>query len=54
MNAKAGEPIAKLTKFTRPELVTTIRTWREQITVDLSDESSVHAEANRQQPKNIA
>jgi hypothetical protein len=50
LNAKAGEPIAKLTKFSRPELVTIIRTWREQITVDLADESSAHSEANSQQP----
>jgi hypothetical protein len=50
MNARAGDPIAKLTKFSRPELVTVIRTWREQIAVDLSDESVAHSETNRQQP----
>jgi hypothetical protein len=30
MNAKAGEPITKLTKFTKPELLETIRIWRTQ------------------------
>ncbi len=50
MNARAGDPIAKLTKFSRPELVTVIRTWREQIAVDLSDGSLTQSEANRQQP----
>ena len=30
MNAKAGEPITKLTKFSRPELLEVIRVWREQ------------------------
>jgi hypothetical protein len=30
MNAKAGDPISKLTKFSKPELLETIRTWRTQ------------------------
>ena len=30
MNAKTGEPITKLTKFSRPELLEVIRVWREQ------------------------
>jgi hypothetical protein len=30
MNAKAGEPITKLTKFSRPQLLEVIRVWREQ------------------------
>ena len=30
MNAKAGEPITKLSKFSRPELIEVIRIWREQ------------------------
>ena len=30
MNAKAGEPITKLSKFSRPELLEVIRIWREQ------------------------
>jgi hypothetical protein len=30
MNAKAGEPISKLTKYSRPELLEVIRVWRQQ------------------------
>jgi hypothetical protein len=30
MNAEAGEPLAKLTKFSRPELLDMIRIWRKQ------------------------
>jgi hypothetical protein len=30
MNAKAGDPLAKLTKFIRPELLEIIRLWRKQ------------------------
>jgi hypothetical protein len=30
MNAEAGEPLTKLTKFSRPELLDIIRTWRTQ------------------------
>ena len=30
MNAKAGEPMTKLSKFSRPELLEVIRIWREQ------------------------
>src|SRR5215475_7308896 len=40
LNAKAGEPLAKLTKFSRPELATIIRTWREQIAVNGTDDSA--------------
>jgi hypothetical protein len=53
LNAKAGEPIAKLTKFSRPELVTIIRTWREQIAVNSADESSAHFEAKASNPKTV-
>jgi len=49
LNAKAGEPLAKLTKFSRPELATIIRTWREQIVVNGTDDSAAHSEANSQQ-----
>lgn len=49
LSAKAGEPITKLTKFSRPELVTTIRAWREQIDGSLADESLDHFETNSQQ-----
>lgn len=50
LNAKAGEPIAKLTKLSRPELVTIIRTWREQIALNLAGESSLFSKANSQRP----
>ena len=30
MNAKAGDPLTKLTKFSKPELLETIRIWRKQ------------------------
>ena len=30
MNAKAGDPLTKLTKFSKPELLETIRVWRTQ------------------------
>jgi hypothetical protein len=30
MNAKAGESLTKLTKYSRPDLVETIRIWRKQ------------------------
>lgn len=39
LNAKAGEPISKLTKFAQPELVTIIRTWREEVAETLADET---------------
>jgi hypothetical protein len=31
MNAKAGDPLTKLNKFSKPELLETIRIWRTQI-----------------------
>jgi hypothetical protein len=34
MNAKAGDPLSKLNKFTKPELLETIRIWRTQIVPD--------------------
>src|SRR5882757_4157658 len=30
LNAEAGEPLAKLTKFSRPDLLDVIRIWRRQ------------------------
>ncbi len=30
MNAKAGQAVTKITKFTKPELMETIRIWRKQ------------------------
>jgi hypothetical protein len=30
MNARAGDPLAKLTKFSQPELLDTSRIWRKQ------------------------
>ena len=38
MNAEAGEPLAKLTKFSRPELLEVIRTWRKQVMPASRDE----------------
>jgi hypothetical protein len=38
MNAKAGEPLAKLTKFSRPELLDIIRIWRKQTMPTSHDE----------------
>jgi hypothetical protein len=38
MNAEAGEPLAKLTKFSRPELLDIIRTWRQQVMPASRDE----------------
>ena len=40
MNARAGDPIAKLTKYSRPELLEVIRVWREQATSESGDEQS--------------
>lgn len=37
-NAEAGEPLAKLTKFSRPELLDIIRIWRTQTTPASRDE----------------
>ncbi len=34
MNATAGEPISKLSKFSRPELLEVIRIWRGQTTAE--------------------
>ena len=39
MNAKAGEPITKLTKFSRPQLLEVIRVWREQTMPELSNQT---------------
>ena len=39
LNAKAGEPIAKLTKFSRPQLLEVIRVWREQTMPELSNQA---------------
>ena len=38
MNAEAGEPLAKLTKFSRPELFEIIRTWRKEVMPASRDE----------------
>jgi hypothetical protein len=38
MNAKAGEPLTKLTKFNRPELLEVIRVWRTQTMPESRDE----------------
>jgi hypothetical protein len=49
MNAKAGEPLTKLTKFNRPQLMEVIRVWREQTmpaSWDESTGSAVLAEAH--------
>jgi len=40
MNARAGDPIAKLTKYSRPELLEVIRVWREQATSESGNEQS--------------
>ena len=39
MNAKTGEPITKLTKFSRPELLEVIRVWREQTMPESRDQT---------------
>jgi hypothetical protein len=39
MNAKAGEPITKLTKFSRPQLLEVIRVWREQTMPELGNQA---------------
>ncbi len=44
MNAKAGEPLAKLTKFNRHELLEVIRVWREQTASLSGDENTRSAE----------
>jgi hypothetical protein len=38
MNAKAGEPLTKLTKFVRSELLEVIRVWRKQTMPTSRDE----------------
>ena len=43
MNAKAGEPLSKLTKFNRPELLEVIRVWRKQTMPASRDESTSSA-----------
>jgi hypothetical protein len=50
MNAKAGEPITKLSKLSRPGLLEVIRIWREQTVHELRDErmSSVVLPATNQ------
>ena len=40
MNAKAGEPLTKLTKFNRLELLEVIRVWRRQTMPASRDEST--------------
>jgi hypothetical protein len=50
MNAKAGEPLTKLTKFNRPQLMEVIRVWREQTmpaSSDVSTGSAVLDEAHQ-------
>jgi hypothetical protein len=46
MNAKAGEPLTKLNKFSRLELLETIRVWRQQTmpkSRDNKPQPSLHA-----------
>ena len=43
MNAEAGEPLAKLTKFSRPELLEIIRTWRKEVMPASRDERTSSA-----------
>jgi hypothetical protein len=40
MNAKVGEPLTKLTKFNRPEVLEVVRVWRKQTTPAIPDEST--------------
>jgi hypothetical protein len=42
MNATAGEPLTKLTKFNRPQLLEIIRVWREQ-TAPAPGDDGTHA-----------
>lgn len=39
INATAGEPINKLSKFSRPELLEVIRIWREQTRIEPGEEN---------------
>jgi hypothetical protein len=48
-NAKTGEAITKLTKYTRPELLEVIRDWREQVTTAPSDDATPYVEPLLQQ-----
>jgi hypothetical protein len=52
MNAKAGEPLTKLTKFVRSELLEVIRVWRKQTMPASHDErtsSGVSVGAHQQE-----
>ncbi len=44
MNATAGDPLAKLTKYNRQELLEIIRIWREQTALASSGESTSSVE----------
>jgi hypothetical protein len=44
MNATAGDPLAKLTKFNRQEMLEIIRVWREQTAHASGEESTGSAE----------
>jgi hypothetical protein len=44
MNATAGEPLAKLSKFNRQQLLEVVRVWREQTASASCDESTGSAE----------
>jgi hypothetical protein len=44
MNAKAGEPLTKLNKFNRPQLLEVIRVWRKQTMPASPDASTGSAE----------
>jgi hypothetical protein len=44
MNATAGDPLAKLTKFNRHQLLEVVRVWREQTALASGDESTGSAE----------
>src|ERR1700743_226414 len=43
-NAKAGEAITKLTKYSRPGLLEIIRTWREQIVAASLENAAPYAD----------
>jgi hypothetical protein len=49
MNAKAGEPLSKLTKFNRPQLLEVIRVWREQTMPESCDSTGSAALAEAHQ-----
>jgi hypothetical protein len=46
MNAKAGQPITKIAKFSQADLLETIRTWRKQVTPRLSPEERIALSSN--------